>query len=287
MDILNGCCCLTVASALIVCAIAAFFVLNRKWTLPENYSKWVTKDYPKDVVLLHMTSRGAFAPSLSPFPIKLETYFRIANIPYKNVFSLKFGPKGKFPWMEYNGEVVADSEFCIRFLNDKLGVDLNKHLTSEQKATTRILQRMIDEHFYWPYVYHRWVFDKKAKTLLLNKVPKIVIWWFRRKLESACNGQGIGRHSQDEIKHIARTDLQTLSDFLGTKKFMMGDEISEVDCAVFGQLVQVRWQIDDCPAGIIIKEHQNLLEYLDRIKEKVWPDWEECTTKGGTVEATA
>ncbi|KAL5014507.1 hypothetical protein ScPMuIL_008777 [Solemya velum] len=442
MDILNDCCSMTVAGVLVVCAIAGYFFLNRKWTIPRDYSKWVTKDYPKDVVLLHHIGRSAYVPCLSPFPLKLETYFRIAKIPYKTVASLNFGPKNKIPWMEYNGEVVTDSEFCIKFLNDKLGVDLNKHLTSEQKATARILQRMIDEHFYWPYVYHRWVFDKEQKTLLRNKVPKMVIWmfrrkiesasngqgigrhsqeeiehiartdlqalsdflgtkkymmgekisevdcavfgqlvqtvaslnfgpknkipwmeyngevvtdsefcikflndklgvdlnkhltseqkatarilqrmidehfywpyvyhrwvfdkeqktllrnkvpkmviWmFRRKIESASNGQGIGRHSQEEIEHIARTDLQALSDFLGTKKYMMGEKISEVDCAVFGQLVQVRWETDDCPAGIIIKEHQNLLEYLDRIKEKVWPDWEECTTKGGTVEATA
>ncbi|KAL5013149.1 hypothetical protein ScPMuIL_007419 [Solemya velum] len=253
----------------------------------RDYSKWQTKDYPKDVVLLRQTDRGPFAPSLSPFPIKLETYLRIAKIPYKIIHSLNMGPKNKIPWIEYNGEVVTDSEFCIKFLSDRLGVDLNKHLTSEQKATARLLQRMIDEHLYWTSTIHRWVLDRECKTLQLAGVPKIITWYMGRRIDKVCHGQGIGRHSHEELEHISKTDFKALSDFLGTKNFMMGDELSEVDCAAFGQLAQVRWQLHGSPGERFLLEHKNLVEYLDRIKDAVWPDWEECTTKGGTVKATA
>ena len=34
----------------------------------------------RDVVTLHMFSRALTAPNPSPFPIKLETYLRMANI---------------------------------------------------------------------------------------------------------------------------------------------------------------------------------------------------------------
>jgi hypothetical protein len=37
----------------------------------------------KDVVLLHQLDRGIFTPSISPFPLKLETYLRMADIPYE------------------------------------------------------------------------------------------------------------------------------------------------------------------------------------------------------------
>ena len=37
----------------------------------------------EDVVLLHQLERGIFTPSISPFPMKLETYLRMASIPYK------------------------------------------------------------------------------------------------------------------------------------------------------------------------------------------------------------
>jgi hypothetical protein len=41
------------------------------------------KAYPKDVVILHQFPRGARAPSVSPFPIKLETWLRITGIKYQ------------------------------------------------------------------------------------------------------------------------------------------------------------------------------------------------------------
>jgi len=37
----------------------------------------------EDVVVLHQLDRGVFTPNISPFPLKLETYLRMANIPYQ------------------------------------------------------------------------------------------------------------------------------------------------------------------------------------------------------------
>ena len=52
-------------------------------------------------------------------------------------------------WIEYNGTTVDDSEFCIEFLNKEFNVDLNKHLTPEQKGIGRAIQKMVEENFYW------------------------------------------------------------------------------------------------------------------------------------------
>ena len=39
--------------------------------------------YPADTVVLQQVPRGTRAPSRSPFPLKLETYLRLAQIPYQ------------------------------------------------------------------------------------------------------------------------------------------------------------------------------------------------------------
>ena len=57
--------------------------LQTKISFCYFYSKKTNNDYPKGTVILHQTGRGPFAPSLSPFTVKLETYLRIAKIPYK------------------------------------------------------------------------------------------------------------------------------------------------------------------------------------------------------------
>ena len=61
--------------------------------------------YPKDTVVLHQFPRGLYAPSASPFVMKLETWLRITGIPYKNEFSLQMSKKGQVPWITFNGEV--------------------------------------------------------------------------------------------------------------------------------------------------------------------------------------
>ncbi len=40
------------------------------------------KVWPRDKVVIHQIGRGPYAPSLSPFPLKLETYCRMAKIPH-------------------------------------------------------------------------------------------------------------------------------------------------------------------------------------------------------------
>ena len=68
---------------------------------------------------------------------------------FQNVHAYKTGPKGKSPWIEYNGEVVGDSQFIMSYLSEKLEVDLNKTLSKEHKATARAFQKMVDEYMYW------------------------------------------------------------------------------------------------------------------------------------------
>lgn len=60
---------------------------------------------------------GKVGPSVSPFVIKLETYLRLAKIPYQVDKGDIWGPKGKTPWITYNGVHMGDSQIIIKFLS--------------------------------------------------------------------------------------------------------------------------------------------------------------------------
>lgn len=119
----------------------------------------------KGVVLLHQLSRYKGVPSTSPPCLKLETYLRMAKIPYKSHFGMYLSSKGKSPWITFNGEDIADSNLCIDFLNKELNVDLDESLTDVQRGASMALRRMCDENTYWGMVYHRWIedFDETRK----------------------------------------------------------------------------------------------------------------------------
>ncbi|KAL0171748.1 hypothetical protein M9458_032059, partial [Cirrhinus mrigala] len=55
---------------------------------------------------------------------------------------------GKMPWIEYNYEQVCGTEFIIDFLEEKLGVSLNKSLSAQEQAVARAITTMVEEHLY-------------------------------------------------------------------------------------------------------------------------------------------
>ncbi|XP_070540917.1 failed axon connections homolog [Ptychodera flava] len=245
---------------------------------------------PKDTVILHQTGRAKHTPALSPFAIKLETYLRMTNIPYKTVHGKKKSSKGKIPWIEYNSQAVADTTFIIEYLNKERDVDLSKELTDEQKAVGKAFQRMVEENLYWTLVYGRWI-DKDLSASFRDNLPRgfmmdISMWRNKGQVQKTLQSHGIGRHSRDEIYDIAENDIRALSSFLGDKQFFFGDEGTEIDASIFGLMAVFAYEMQDSPQQKLIQgDCKNLLEYCERIKEKYWPDWNNCIMGDGPINA--
>lgn len=53
--------------------------------------------------------------------------------------------KGKTPWLELNGEPLADSQLIIEHLMEYFNTDLDDHLTQEDKALSRMIRIMMEE----------------------------------------------------------------------------------------------------------------------------------------------
>lgn len=235
----------------------------------------------KDVVILHQFPRGLYAPSISPFPLKLETYLRMANLKYENDFTDFIGPKGKSPFITFNGEDIADSQLIIEFLNSKLSIDLNAKLSDVDKSVAHAFRIMIENYTYWGGALHRWVFDRNQTIMKISRWP--FPWNFmayhvvNKHMRKSSWYHGIGRHSEEEIMKMLKQDLQAISVFLGKKAFFMGDEPCEVDCAVFGYLGQLVWNFPGTVLEDFVNgEFSNLKDYCFRMKERYWDDWDSC-----------
>ena len=103
---------------------------------------------PGTVVLHQFHPLGAVV-NPSPPCLKLETFLRMTKIPYENDYRLKFSKKGKMPWIEFNGQEIADSNFCIQFLKKEFQVDIDSHLSATEKAIGHCIRTMLEENTYW------------------------------------------------------------------------------------------------------------------------------------------
>ena len=100
-------------------------------------------------VKVYTFPRAETIPSQSPFVLKLETYLRMANIDYHCDHSSKSSKKGKIPWIMYDGDAVADSSFCVEYLQKKFNRNLDADLSAEDKGVSRAFIKMMEENTVW------------------------------------------------------------------------------------------------------------------------------------------
>lgn len=225
-------------------------------------------------------------PDPSPFCVKVETYLRMTKTPYEShsgMAYLKKSPKNKLPYIKENGEIIADSSFIFRHLEQKSETPLNGHLSDEQKAIAHSMCKMIDENLYWTVVYARWILDHNwviLKEMLLGSIPFplniFVPNLIRKGVLKSMKGHGIGRHSAAEIAEIGAWDLQALSDFLGDKPYFFGEQPSTLDAAAFGVLSQmILTDRFSAPVFDRARDMKNLVDFTHRIKDQYFQDFQE------------
>ncbi|XP_066979167.1 failed axon connections homolog [Macrobrachium rosenbergii] len=267
---------LTVGVVIVVAALKIREVIKRR----QRRLDWANAG--RDVVILHGLGRGVYTPSASPYVMKLATYLRMANIEHKMDFTEPLGPKGKSPWITINGQSMGDSQLIMDFLGSHFNKDLSSHLNDEQKAVAWSFAVMVDEHLAWTLKDWRWVRDGGRSIFpVIGLRPSLLTWLpmmrMSRKQKGLMMAQGIGRHTHAEIDSFARRDIRALSDYLGNKPFLMGDEPCEVDCSLFGCLVQIRYNYSGSPyTSLLERDYPNLGAYVTRMKELLWPDWDDC-----------
>ena len=61
----------------------------------------------------------------------------------------------------------------------------------------------------------RWFYDDDKSAHKFLGIPKIMWWLVHRFASKQTYAQGIGRHSEEEVIHITRLDLEAISNYLG------------------------------------------------------------------------
>ncbi|KAG7208166.1 hypothetical protein KM043_016514 [Ampulex compressa] len=254
-------------------------------------------DYEKDVVYLYQFSRTPLLPSLSAYCLKVETWLRLNGIKYENVdHKMKFrSKKGQLPFVELNGEEIADSTIILRELSQKFGKDLDAGLTSEQRSVSHAMISMIENHLVWVVTCWRTKnLDQVLKGYKVNlqhalgsRIPNGILNFFfkltyGRKGARKVKAQGMGVHAPEEVSQFGCADLKVLSDILADKPFFFGDEPTTLDVVAFAHLAQILYIDKDTPYSLrdYMQENcPNLVGHCSRVKERCFPDWDEiCST---------
>merc|ERR1719516_116995 len=180
------------------------------------------KDFEEDMVYLFQFQRSPCIPSISPFCLKLESWLKLHGIKYMNVdHKCKFrSRKGMLPFIELNGEEIADSNMIIETLAKKLEKEMPAQLSQDQKNVQHAMIAMVENHLHWTIVHWKSkdaenilkgykldisnVIGTKAPAAILNFIFK---YSFCRKGMKKVKAHGLGVHNSEEIEQFGKNDL--------------------------------------------------------------------------------
>ncbi len=186
--------------------------------------------------------------NVSPFTLKLETWLKLTGIPYETVAVRNpgKGPKGKLPYIRDGDVVIGDSGLIIEHLKRTRGVDLDAGLDPLERADALAFQRLLEDHLYFILAYSRWIDPdgwRATAPALFGSIPpgprQIVAAMIRRRVTRDLKGQGVGRHSRDELYAMGQNDLEALATRLDGGPFFLRDRPSTLDAVAYGFLANL------------------------------------------------
>lgn len=237
------------------------------------------------MIALHQMPRAFGLPNMSPACMKLEAWLRMTKLPHTIAeLDLSRAPKGKVPFIEDEGKVLGDSNLIIDHLVKSYGVDPDAHLTPAERAVSLAFRRMLDENFYWVILEVRWRSEASWPTTrecvgaaLFPALPAdvradIVEKQLKPTILQQQHGQGMGRHTAEEIHAIGVADMAAVSDWLGEKPYFMGDRISTIDATVLAFVANILLAPVDNPVKRFVETRANLRAYCTRLLAELFAD---------------
>ena len=231
-------------------------------------------------------------PSISPPSMKLETWFRLANLPYtiiNELNKLDESPKGTFPFIDYNGKLISDSTLIIDMFQREKGINLDKDLSANERAVSLAFRRMLQEHSYWGVAYIRYVDDENwnlSKEVLTNllfaELPQEsrepMLEDIRSRYFGKLNAVGITRHTSQEVAQIFSDEFQALSDLLADRSFFFGEHPTTLDATAYAYIGNIIKPPFNSPIVDYVRDLDNLCQHYERMSKKFFNNPESSLT---------
>ncbi|KAK0427754.1 hypothetical protein QR680_010409 [Steinernema hermaphroditum] len=246
--------------------------------LPEVHKK----DWKEDVVYLYQFPPARVVPNLSPFCLKVHTYLKAQKVPHEVVSTYRMrSAKGLLPFIELNGQQIADSQLILFLLQKNFNIKEN--LSTEQAAVARAVDRMVDGSMFFTLLYPKMVWNTEkyihrdvTNIPLPGFVTNIIAKSFVKKVKRRFGGLGYGRFSKEELRDVLRRDLEAIDGILGNKKFLFGDKPVIPDFTLFGHLATSYYLPYRQPIGDFLDdEFPRVLNHMLRMRAHYWPEWED------------
>ncbi len=228
------------------------------------------------MIVLHQFPPAFGLPSPSPFCMKLECFLKMSGLPYRSV-ALRdpaCAPKGRGPFVEIAGERIGDSALIIAELERRYGVDLDRGLTSAERALGHAMSVMLEERTYFAILHDRWIDARNwplVRDAYLSDLPPVVQDQVRAGCRTRIAEQGLGAHTPEEMHQLAIADIDAVAGWLGDQPFLLGAGPTKADATVHAFVCSLLADAFTTPLKDATRRHANLVAYNQRMLARFFP----------------
>lgn len=217
----------------------------------------------------------------SPFCMKLEIWLRLAELDYTlKPFDPFRAPLGKAPFIRIGGEkgeLIADSTVIANTLTEREGLPLDAHLDDDQRAKAALMQRVLEEHVYWGFLWQRWIDPTgwaayrpiigSSIDVPIPGLKWLMLPFLRRGVVRASHAQGLSRHPPPEIHRRLKEDWDGIRHlFVGP--YALGDAPSTIDATLYTWLEHAVYPLWDSAVARDLRLDDTFKAYRQRMRER-------------------
>ena len=212
---------------------------------------------------------------------KTEVQLKMAGLEYCKRLALPpASPKGQMPYIEDDGEQIADSTFIRAHIEGKYGFDFDAGLSPLQRAQAWTVERMVEHHVYSALVAARWLDPEnfaRGPVHFFDAAPE-------QAREAVCTSAvarvaenyrigGLGRHTPEEAVGLVARSLAALSQLLARKPLSDGCSGRAAPTPpMFGMVAGILTPFFESSLRRRAEQFENLNAYADRMMAQFYPE---------------
>lgn len=252
----------------------------------------------KNIVHLFIFPRWSRSANFSTPCLRLEAFLRLNKIPYVAHFTMdtSCSPTERLPFIVYNGEVVADSEFAAQWLTKRFNLTINASLSEHDHAVGLAARRLVEGS--WQYGTYRTInVDNSAAVVAVYarefRIPRFVAAYFVRSMRKGTitmlNAVGHGDLTNEQYRSEMLRDLKALEALIGnSKSYLLGNAPSSYDANVYaGLVVPLVLSEVATPELAFLRSSAILTSYVDRMTALLFPDLASLTSPAALAQTVA
>jgi glutathione S-transferase len=218
-------------------------------------------------------------PDPSPFVTKAEVLMKMSGLPFETKSGdVRKAPKGKLPYIDDEGQIVADSTFIRFHLERKYGIDFDRGLTPAQRGAAWAVEKMLEDQLYWVVINERWLDDAnfaKGPAMFFAGIPApirpLIVRMIRKGLRKTLHLHGIGRHAPADINELGFRAVTAVSNVLGDSEYLTGPNICGADATVYAFMAGILCPHFDSQLRVSAEKVTNIVSYCERMRRKFHP----------------